>query len=64
MMPLMRTLPFCKMQLMQIHFQSLCEGKQMALSRYLFALSCFQMNLLREAEAALCPANEAHSEVL
>lgn len=39
------------------------KGKQMALSRYLFALSCFQMNLLREAEAALCPANEQNFEV-
>ncbi|KAK8940497.1 hypothetical protein KSP39_PZI010583 [Platanthera zijinensis] len=39
------------------------KGKQMALSRYLFALSCFQMNLLREAETALCPANEPNSEI-
>ncbi|XP_020584818.1 cell division cycle protein 27 homolog B [Phalaenopsis equestris] len=39
------------------------KGKQMAVSRYLFALSCFQMNLLREAEASLCPANEPNSEV-
>ncbi|GAU36090.1 hypothetical protein TSUD_277010 [Trifolium subterraneum] len=32
-------------------------------SRYLFAISCFQMNLLSEAEAALCPANEPGAEV-
>ncbi|KAG6472955.1 hypothetical protein ZIOFF_070435 [Zingiber officinale] len=31
-------------------------------SRYLFAMSCFQMNLLQEAEAALCPANEPNAE--
>lgn len=36
----------------------------MAQSRYLFAMSCFQMNLLSEAEAALCPANEPSAEVL
>lgn len=40
------------------------EGTQMAQSRYLFALSCFKMDLLNEAEAALCPANEPSSEVL
>ncbi|KAG0461717.1 hypothetical protein HPP92_022014 [Vanilla planifolia] len=39
------------------------KGKQMPLSRYLLAVSCFQMNLLREAEAALCPANEPNAEV-
>lgn len=36
----------------------------MAQSRYLFAMSCFQMNLLSEAEAALCPTNEPSAEVL
>lgn len=36
----------------------------MAQSRYLFALSCFQMDLLKEAEAALCPSNEPGAEVL
>ncbi|PKA56562.1 Cell division cycle protein 27 like B [Apostasia shenzhenica] len=41
----------------------LLKGKQMPLSRYLFALSCFQMNLLREAEVVLCPTNEPNSEV-
>lgn len=36
----------------------------MAQSRYLFAISCFQMDLLSEAEAALIPANEPAAEVL
>lgn len=35
----------------------------MAQSRYLFALSCFQMDLLNEAESALCPVNEPGAEV-
>lgn len=35
----------------------------MAQSRYLFALSCFQMGLLTEAETALCPPNEPAAEV-
>ncbi|KAL2618257.1 hypothetical protein AAZV13_08G235000 [Glycine max] len=39
------------------------KGAQMAQSRYLFAISCFQMGLLSEAEAALCPANEPSVEV-
>ena len=39
------------------------EGAQMAQSRYLFAISCFQMGLLSEAEAALCPVNEPSVEV-
>ncbi|XP_045807991.1 peptidyl-prolyl cis-trans isomerase CYP59-like isoform X1 [Trifolium pratense] len=39
------------------------KGTQMAQSRYLFALSCFHMNLLTEAEAALCPRNDPASEV-
>ncbi|KAK1306571.1 hypothetical protein QJS10_CPA10g00053 [Acorus calamus] len=39
------------------------KGTQMAQSRYLFAVSCFHMDLLREAEAALLPANEANAEV-
>ncbi|XP_028778049.1 cell division cycle protein 27 homolog B isoform X2 [Neltuma alba] len=39
------------------------KGTQMAQSRYLFAISCYQMGLLREAEAALCPANEPSAEV-
>ncbi|KAJ4958891.1 hypothetical protein NE237_026002 [Protea cynaroides] len=39
------------------------KGTKMAHSRYLFAISCFQMDLFREAEAALCPANEPNAEV-
>ncbi|XP_042446956.1 cell division cycle protein 27 homolog B-like [Zingiber officinale] len=39
------------------------KGTSMPHSRYLFAMSCFQMNLLQEAEAALCPANEPNVEV-
>lgn len=39
------------------------KGTQMAQSRYLFAISCFEMDLLNEAEAALCPANEPIAEV-
>ncbi|KAK9275053.1 hypothetical protein L1049_022311 [Liquidambar formosana] len=39
------------------------KGTQMAQSRYLFAISCFQMDLLNEAEAALCPTNEPSAEV-
>ncbi|XP_062149461.1 cell division cycle protein 27 homolog B-like [Alnus glutinosa] len=39
------------------------KGMQMAQSRYLFALSCSQMDLLKEAEAALCPANEPGAEI-
>lgn len=41
----------------------LSEGTQMAQSRYLFAKSCFRMNLFSEAEAALSPANEPNAEV-
>jgi hypothetical protein len=39
------------------------EGKKLPESRYLFALSCFRMNLLREAEETLCPVNEPNMEV-
>ncbi|KAK6941605.1 hypothetical protein RJ641_026982 [Dillenia turbinata] len=39
------------------------KGKQMPQSCYLFAISCFQMDLLIEAEAALCPAHEPSAEV-
>ncbi|XP_042486142.1 cell division cycle protein 27 homolog B-like isoform X3 [Macadamia integrifolia] len=42
---------------------STVEGTQMDQSRYLFAISCFQMDLLSEAEAALCPANQPNAEV-
>ncbi|KAI6681903.1 hypothetical protein NL676_035784 [Syzygium grande] len=39
------------------------KGTQMPQSRYLFAISCFQMDLLKEAESALCSANEPRAEV-
>ncbi|XP_071722429.1 cell division cycle protein 27 homolog B [Rutidosis leptorrhynchoides] len=39
------------------------KGTRMAQSRYLFAISCFQMDLLNEAEDALCPANEPSAEI-
>lgn len=39
------------------------KGSQLPQSRYLFALSCFQMDLLNEAEMAMCPANESMVEV-
>uniref|UniRef100_A0A0E0Q0A2 Cdc23 domain-containing protein n=1 Tax=Oryza rufipogon TaxID=4529 RepID=A0A0E0Q0A2_ORYRU len=39
------------------------KGKKLPESRYLFAMSCFRMNLLREAEEALCPVNEPSIEV-
>ncbi|GKV06686.1 hypothetical protein SLEP1_g18544 [Rubroshorea leprosula] len=39
------------------------KGTQMAQSRYLFAISCFRMDLLNEAEAALCAANEPNAEI-
>ncbi|CAA7408019.1 unnamed protein product [Spirodela intermedia] len=39
------------------------KGRKMPQSRYLFAIACFEMNLLREAEAALCPINERNTEV-
>ncbi|XP_016558908.1 cell division cycle protein 27 homolog B isoform X2 [Capsicum annuum] len=39
------------------------KGTSMAQSRYLFALSCFQMGLLTEAEMALCLPNEPAAEV-
>lgn len=45
-------------------FLMIYEGTQVAQSRYLFALSCFQMDLLSEAEAVLCPTNEPGAEVL
>lgn len=42
---------------------SILKGTQSPQSRYLFALVCFDMGLLREAEAALCPLNEPSTEV-
>ncbi|KAL9239384.1 hypothetical protein vseg_013715 [Gypsophila vaccaria] len=39
------------------------KGTRMAQSRYLFALSCYQMDLLNEAETALSPANDSNLEI-
>ncbi|KAJ8449539.1 hypothetical protein Cgig2_005561 [Carnegiea gigantea] len=39
------------------------KGTRMDQSRYLFALACFQMDLLSEAETALSPAHESGLEV-
>ncbi|CAI9102462.1 OLC1v1000740C1 [Oldenlandia corymbosa var. corymbosa] len=39
------------------------KGQSMAQSRYLFAQSCFKMDLLSEAENALSPPNEPTAEV-
>lgn len=39
------------------------KGTQMAQSRYLFALSCFRMDLLAEAEEALSPTHDSNLEV-
>ncbi|KAH9800932.1 cell division cycle protein 27 [Citrus sinensis] len=42
---------------------NILKGTQMALSRYLFAVACYQMDLLSEAEAALSPVNEPSVEI-
>ncbi|KDO66521.1 hypothetical protein CISIN_1g004340mg [Citrus sinensis] len=42
---------------------NILKGTQMALSRYLFAVACYQMDLLSEAEAALSPVNEPSAEI-
>lgn len=52
------------MDLSYFWFSLLFEGTQMALSRYLFAVACYQMDLLSEAEAALSPVNEPSAEVI
>ncbi|XVF74517.1 hypothetical protein PTKIN_Ptkin13bG0116800 [Pterospermum kingtungense] len=39
------------------------KGMQMAQSRYLFAISCLEMDLFSEAEAALLPIDELCAEV-
>ncbi|XP_066378264.1 cell division cycle protein 27 homolog B-like isoform X2 [Miscanthus floridulus] len=39
------------------------KGRKLPESRYLFATSCFRMNLLLEAEETLCPVNEPNMEV-
>ncbi|KAF6161640.1 hypothetical protein GIB67_017278 [Kingdonia uniflora] len=39
------------------------KGTRMTQSRYLFAMACFQMDLLGEAEAALCSTSDNSSEI-
>uniref|UniRef100_A0A7N0U2G3 Uncharacterized protein n=1 Tax=Kalanchoe fedtschenkoi TaxID=63787 RepID=A0A7N0U2G3_KALFE len=54
----------CYLQNHQAHSAyHVLKGTQKAQSRYLFALSCFEMELLNEAEAALCPADDPSAEV-
>ncbi|KAL8113227.1 hypothetical protein AgCh_020520 [Apium graveolens] len=54
----------CYLQGNQAHSAyHILKGTQQAQSRYLFAISCFQMNLLSEAETALSPAGEPSAEV-
>ncbi|GER44087.1 cell division cycle [Striga asiatica] len=53
----------CYLQNNQAHCAyHILKGKEMAQCRYMFALSCFQMDLMSEAEAALSP-NESSAEV-
>ncbi|KAG8379728.1 hypothetical protein BUALT_Bualt07G0119600 [Buddleja alternifolia] len=53
----------CYLQNNQAHCAyHILKGTQMAQCRYLFALSCFQMDLMNEAEAALSPT-ESPAEV-
>ncbi|KAL3613629.1 Cell division cycle protein 27 B [Castilleja foliolosa] len=53
----------CYLQNNQAHCAyHILKGTHMAQCRYLFALSCFQMDLMNEAEAALSP-NESSTEV-
>ncbi|KAI5558636.1 hypothetical protein BDE02_17G055900 [Populus trichocarpa] len=57
----LRRVPFrgCYLQNNQAYSTyHILKGTQMAQSRYLIAISCFQMDLLNEVEAALCPTNE------
>ncbi|XVE70488.1 hypothetical protein DITRI_Ditri10aG0076200 [Diplodiscus trichospermus] len=60
----LQLLAACYLQNNQAHSAyHILKGTQMAQSRYLFAISCFQMDLLNEAETALCPANEPGGEI-
>ncbi|KAL6584964.1 Cell division cycle protein 27 B [Orobanche minor] len=53
----------CYLQNNQAHCAyHILKGMHMAQCRYLFALSCFQMDLMNEAETALSP-NESSTEV-
>ncbi|KAL0354871.1 UNVERIFIED_CONTAM: Cell division cycle protein 27B [Sesamum radiatum] len=59
----MQLLANCYLQNNQAHCAyHILKGTHMPQCRYLFALSCFQMDLMNEAEAALSP-NESSSEV-
>ncbi|CAA3004497.1 cell division cycle 27 homolog B isoform X1, partial [Olea europaea subsp. europaea] len=59
----LQLLASCYLQNNQSHSAYyILKGTRMAECRYLFALSCFQMDLLKEAEAALCPPNESSAE--
>ncbi|KAL0319069.1 UNVERIFIED_CONTAM: Cell division cycle protein 27B [Sesamum angustifolium] len=59
----MQLLASCYLQNNQAHCAyHILKGTHMPQCRYLFALSCFQMDLMNEAEAALSP-NESSSEV-
>uniref|UniRef100_A0A7N0V223 Uncharacterized protein n=1 Tax=Kalanchoe fedtschenkoi TaxID=63787 RepID=A0A7N0V223_KALFE len=54
----------CYLQNHQAHSAyHVLKGTQKAQSRYLFALSCFEMKLLDEAESALCPPDDPSVEV-
>ncbi|XP_022731116.1 cell division cycle protein 27 homolog B-like isoform X2 [Durio zibethinus] len=60
----LRLLAACYLQNNQAYSAyHILKGTQTAQSRYLFAISCFQMDLLSEAETALCPANEPGGEI-
>ncbi|XP_073139770.1 cell division cycle protein 27 homolog B isoform X1 [Henckelia pumila] len=59
----LQLLATCYLQNNQAHCAyQILKGAHMAQCRYLFALSCFQMDLLSEAEAALSPS-ESCTEV-
>ncbi|XP_073310337.1 cell division cycle protein 27 homolog B-like [Primulina huaijiensis] len=59
----LQLLATCYLQNNQAHCSyQILKGAHMAQCRYLFALSCFQMDLLSEAEAALSPI-ESSTEV-
>ncbi|KAL8479459.1 hypothetical protein ACS0TY_026377 [Phlomoides rotata] len=59
----MQLLASCYLQNNQAHCAyHILKGTLLDQCRYLFALSCYQMDLLNEAEASLSP-NEASAEV-
>ncbi|XP_022865632.1 cell division cycle protein 27 homolog B-like [Olea europaea var. sylvestris] len=60
----LQLLASCYLQNNQSHCAYyILKGTHTAQCRYLFALSCFQMDLLNEAESALRPPNESSAEV-